>query len=286
MSRPIASLCLILGCLGCETSGSGSIDATIERDAGRANDAAAPSDAGLEEADAGKVDSGRSGPGLTGVLLDENEQILDSTRILACLVTTCYFEESEDDGRFYFPIEPPAEIALKTLGDPTSSPRLGATLAPVRLVDGSLVDVGNIYVPTLPPGAPIGPASQDPQTLAAGDGLELTVRRADLTPRLGDTLVDVAARSIPEHHLPPLPELGSAEIVAVYALHPFAAQSASPIEIRAESTLPAGTPVEFRTISEIDGRLSEPIAGMADGTFVATATGTGISELTWLVISR
>jgi hypothetical protein len=44
--------------------------------------------------------------------------------------------------------------------------------------------------------------------------------------------------------------------------------------------------VNFRTISEIDGHLSETAPGHADGSVVATDPGVGISELTWLVISR
>jgi hypothetical protein len=44
--------------------------------------------------------------------------------------------------------------------------------------------------------------------------------------------------------------------------------------------------VRFRTISEIDGHLSEPVPGQADGSAVETDPSAGISELTWLVISR
>lgn len=284
MVRRSILLLVVFGCLRCGSSNASDPDSGVEPDAGQAGDAGGDPDAGTN-VDGAVRDSGLSGPGLTGVLRSEDEQPLGTTRILACLATTCYYEESDREGRFYFAIDPPADIALKTLGDPTASPRLGATLAPVRLVDQSLVDVGSIFVPTLPPGAPLGPAGQDPQTLPAGDGLELTLRRADLTPRLGDTLVDVAARRIPEAHIPRIPELGESEIVAVYALHPFAAHSASPIEIRAALPLPSGTAVEFRAISEIDGHLFEPVFGTSDGTAVTTAPGTGITELTWLIIS-
>src|SRR5690606_7973377 len=115
---------------------------------------------------------------------------------------------------------------------------------------------------------------------------ELTLNRADLTPRLGDTLVDVAARAIPEDRFPTLMELDDETIVAVFALHPFAATSSSPIGVRAPSSLAAGTVVKFRSVSEIDGKLSAPALGVADGDSVATNAGEGIEELTWLVISR
>jgi hypothetical protein len=52
------------------------------------------------------------------------------------------------------------------------------------------------------------------------------------------------------------------------------------------SDLAAGTAVSFRTISEFDGTFSAPVPGHADGSFVATDPQTGITELTWLVVSR
>jgi len=56
--------------------------------------------------------------------------------------------------------------------------------------------------------------------------------------------------------------------------------------VRVPSDLPAGTPVRFRTIDEIDGTLSEPVPGEADGQFAATDPDAGIAELSWLVLSR
>jgi hypothetical protein len=226
------------------------------------------------------------GPGLAGTLVDETGQPLPDNMVLACMATTCLFGNSDGDGHFFFSIEPSAEVALKTLEKLSTSPRLAAALQPVRITNDDLVDVGNLHVPHLPAGVPFGPATEDPQTLAAGDGLELTLRRADLKPHLGDALVDLAARAIPAARFPPLPELGGEEVVAIYALHPFAATSTSPIGVKAPSTLGAGTVVKFRAISEIDGRLSEPALGKADGAFVTTDVGAGIHALTWLVISR
>ena len=246
--------------------------------------------------DAGTVDSGGggnsdgsagpTGPGLAGTLQDEAGQPIGNEMVLACMSTVCLFGETESDGRFFFAIDPPAEVALKTPGDMSTTPRRAAALCPVRITDGSLVDVGPLYVPSLPEGAPIGPASMDPQTLAVGDGLELTLRRGDLTPRVGDVLVDAAARLVPASQVCPLLTLEDEQIIAVYALHPFAATSASPIAVRAPSDLPPGTAVRFRTISEIDGHLSEPAPGHADGSVVETDPAEGITELTWLVISR
>lgn len=269
----LASFLLFVSGAGCsDDGGGGSPDA-------RTPDARTP-DAG---SDAGMLPDE---PGLSGVLVDEAGEPLAYEQVLACMATTCLFGDSDGEGRFSFPIEPPAEIALKTTGDRTTTPRRAAALCPVRIDGDTWIDVGDLLVPSLPQGVPFGPASADPQTLAAGDGLELTLRRADLTPRIGDVLVDVAARQIPLAQVCPQLDLGDEEILAVYALHPFAAVSASPIAVRAPSDLPADTAVKFRTISEIDGHLSEPAPGRADGVAVATDPGAGITELTWLVISR
>jgi hypothetical protein len=272
----VSFLFLMLLGAGCGDDGapdSGAVDSGVAD--GRTVDSGS-GDAGMEPA----------GPGLAGTVADEAGEPLRFEMVLACMATVCLFGGSEGDGRFVFPIEPPAEVALKTLPDLSATPRRAAALCPVRIVDDALVTVGTLHVPSLPQGMPIGPASADPQTLMAGDGLELTLRRADLTPRLGDMLVDVAARLVPPAQVCPQLDLGDEEMIAVYALHPFAAVSASPIAVRAPSDLPAGTEVKFRTISEIDGHLSDPASGRATGTVVETDPSAGISELTWLVISR
>lgn len=232
----------------------------------------------------GDVDAPPAGPGLAGVLLDPDGQPLPRTDVLACMATTCLFGESDADGRFAFAIEPPAEVALKTHADLDASPRRAAALEPVRLVDGTRVDVGSVYTPDLPAGAILGPASDDPQTLAAGDGLELTLHRADLTPAIGDALFDVAARALPADRVPSYPELAGRTVLAVYALHPFAATSASPIAVRAPVALPDGTAVEVRVVSELDGLLSAPIPAHVSGGVATTDAGEGITRLTYLVI--
>jgi hypothetical protein len=283
--RPCKSIILLLSLFpwlgaGCSDDGGAGAPDSGAVDSGVADastpDSAGNDDAGMEPA----------GPGLAGTLTDEAGEPIAYEMVLACMATVCLFGESEADGRFSFPIEPLAEVALKTTGDSSTTPRRAAALCPVRIVDDALIDVGNLHVPSLPQGVPFGPASADPQTLMAGDGLELTLRRADLRPRIGDVLVDAAARLVPPAQVCPQLDLGNEEIVAVYALHPFAAVSSSPIAVRAPSDLPSGTEVNFRTISEIDGHLSEPAPGRATGTAVETDPATGITELTWLVISR
>jgi hypothetical protein len=230
--------------------------------------------------------TGGRAPAITGTLKDEAGQPLGDEAVLACLTTVCFSGSSDADGRFSFALDPPVQLALKTLEDLSLTPRRGAALYPVELVESAVVDVGAIFAPSLPEGAAIGPASADPQVLLVGDGLELTLRRSDLTPPLGEALIDAAARAIPPSRRLPIQALGGEEVIAVYALHPFAAKSASPVAVRAPSDLPAGTRVNFRTVSEIDGALSEPAGGEADGATVATDASAGILALTWLVISR
>lgn len=231
-------------------------------------------------------DGGETGPGLAGFLKDEDGQIRTDKQVAACMAETCYYDQTDLNGRFYFPIDPTAEVALKTPERLGEVPRRAAALCPIRIVDSALVEVGDLHVPALPDGAFIGPVSDDPQTLEVGDGLELTLSRGSLDAAVGDTLVDAAARLVSVDRRPELFTVEGEEIVAVYALHPFAATSSSPIAVRADSGLAAGTEVRFRTISEIDGTFSEPVAGLADGARVATGEGLGITELTWLVISK
>ena len=238
------------------------------------------------DASSGGQDAIASGPGLAGLLIDPAGAPAGNVDVLACQATTCAFGESDSDGRFDFAIEAPAEVALKTHADLTRTPRLAAALEPVAIVDGTLVQVGDLYIPDLPAGAVIAAESEDPQTLAAGDGLELTLSRADLTPPIGEILFDVAARKLAAQHIPPYPDLDGEEVVAVYAMHPFAATSASPMAVRAALDLPDGTQVKLRTISELDGNFSEAVPGQADGGFVTTDPGTGITRITYLVISR
>lgn len=220
--------------------------------------------------------------GVTGVLKNEAGRPLAHAKVLACMTKVCLTGETGEDGRFSFSIDSPAEIVIKTEEDLASSPRRGAAMMPVRLADRRLVDVGGVVVPNLLPERPFAPGAPDPQNVELGDGLRLTLSRKALTPRPGDAILDLAARRLPG----PYPPLGPERIIAVYALHPFAAKSAAPIAVRVLSTLPAGTPVRFRTINEIDGTFSAPVPGQAGGRYLTTDSGTGIRELTYLIISR
>lgn len=205
------------------------------------------------------------------------------TAIMACTERFCLNGETDPSGAFSFLLDPPAHVAIKTHEDLEAEPRRAAALRPCVLVDTPL-DVGEVYVPTLPAGVRLGPSLTQVQALDAGDGLTLTLRRGDLRAAFGDTLLDVAARRLPDDRTAPYAVPGEA-LLAVYALHPFAATSESPVGLRVASELPAGTPVWFRTLSEIDGALSAPVAGRADGSALVTEEGLGITQLTWLVVT-
>jgi hypothetical protein len=249
----------------------------------------ARADAGPHPDGAGEIDAGPDlpdGPGLAGFLREAGGDLIPHQQVLACMATTCLFGETDEHGFFHFEIEPTEDVALKTTGDPDTTPRRAAALCPIDIADAELVYVPTLYIPLLPDGVLFGPEADDPQTLEPGDGLVITLNRADLTPRVGDALVDAAARAVPPEQRCPQLVVPDEEVLAVYALHPFACTSSSPMAVRAPSELPAGTEVHFRTISEIDGELSAPVVGHADGSQVATDPDLGILELTWLVISR
>jgi hypothetical protein len=236
--------------------------------------------------DASSADGASGDAGIVGVLVDASEQPIADEDILGCLATTCYFEKTASDGSFAFTIPLPAEVAVKTHPDPARNPRWAAALEPILLETEGIVDAGTVYVPELPAGAVLDTTTDEPQVLAVGDGLELTVRQAELDTPPGTFLYDLAARRIPEAHVPPYPELGDRDVVAVYALHPFETTSGAPIEVRAPVDLPDGTAVELWTIDQLDGTFSAPVPARVDGGFAVTDPGVGISRLTHLVISR
>lgn len=278
MRRRIGLLFLALalsGCTACTRAGAHPpADASMSADLG-----AAPPD--LLQWDAAE------GAGVAGRLVDEGGQPIGNRQVLACTAKYCQFGSTMQDGRFLFSMfEPPIDVAVKTLENDKSTPRQGAALTPVHLADRSLFSAGTLYVLNLPAGADLGPPNTDPQTIMAGDSLELTLRRADLRVPPGYQDGNVAARAIPAAHVPSLPALGEEKVLAAFALSPFGTSSKSPIGVRLPSDLARGTAVNFRTISEIDGRLSAPVAGQADGTRMATGAGLGIGELTWLVVSK
>jgi hypothetical protein len=232
--------------------------------------------------------AGQGTSGVTGVLKDEAGRPLAGAKVLACMRKVCLVGETSARGRFTFQIDTPADVVIKTEGDLESTPRRAVAMRPVQLTGARVVNVGSVYVPTLPAGQTFGGAGAPPDTwpLEVGDGLTLTVSRRLLRPAAGFAIVDVAARRIPLARVPRYPVLGKERVIAVYALHPFAATSVMPIAVRIRSRLPPGTRVKFRTIDEIDGTFSEPIAGASTGRYLVTDPATGIHRLTYLVISR
>jgi hypothetical protein len=224
-------------------------------------------------------------PGICGVLLDPEGVPLAHHDILCCMTETCFKGETGADGSFFFEVEPVRTVALKTHEELFEAPRWAAALVPGDIATPTPVDVGFVYIPDLPAGVELGEEEDDPQTLAVGDGLELTLNVADLDPDLGVFLHDIAAREIPEQYIPEYPGLFADEVEAVYAIHPFATASLSPVPVKAPSDLPPGTLVHFWEVSHLTGQLQGPIVGHADGQFVTTDSGLGIDLLTHLVIS-
>lgn len=226
-----------------------------------------------------------SGPGVSGLLLDEEERPLPWELVMACRPEVCFYANTDAEGRFVFRIDRSGRVLIKTAEVLTASPRRAPLMAPVSVDAGAFLELGRLYVPFLPEGSLL-PGSEGPVTVDLGDGLsmDLIPEALDLPP--GRTRTGVAARRLPASQAPPYPGIGREEILAVYALHPFAATSEIPIGVRIESALPSGTPVAFRTIDEVDGSLSSPVPGIADGAFLATEPGRGIHRLTHLLVLR
>lgn len=235
----------------------------------------------------GDTDTGTevSAPGVSGVLLAPDGQPLAHEEVLCCQTSYCAKGDTDAQGAFHFEVTPGTKVAVKTHHDLYQSPRWGSALVPAEVPAGGAIDIGELYTPDLPVGMPLGDESEDPQTLSVGDDLELTLNRGDLQADLGVVLYDVAARRLPDAHVPAYAELDGATVVAVYALHPFATESSSPVGVRAPAKLADGTPVSFRSISHLDGTFSEPASGQAQGGQVTTDPGQGIELLTHLVIT-
>lgn len=225
------------------------------------------------------------GPVLTGIVRDEAGRPLAYAQVQACTSTVCFFNESGSDGRFRFELPSrPARYVVKTVEDLSMMPRHAAALAPTRVSGPTPIDLGPVYVPTLPQGSAL-PVGAGRQVVQPGDGLELTLSREDLAAPPGKVLARLAARRIPLDRVPRYLLPANEFVVAVFALHPLGVTSKSPIAVRALASLQPGTPVYFRTIDDIDGTLSEPVPGHVAGTHVATDASTGIRRLTHLVIT-
>jgi hypothetical protein len=210
---------------------------------------------------------------------------LANTEVLACSSTVCFFAESGSNGRFRFDLPAsPASYVIKTVEEVGTPPRRAAALVPIRLSGRAALDVGPVYVPSLPELSAVSPG-HNPQTLRPGDGLELTLSRRDLQVPPGKVLLGVAARRIPLDQAPAYRLPANETVVAVFAVYPLGATSRSPVSVRAPSTLPKGTPVRFRSVDDVDGTLSAPVPGRATGTHVTTDESAGITRLTHIVIT-
>jgi hypothetical protein len=224
--------------------------------------------------------------GMTGVVVDHNDQPLAGLEVQACTTRTCYIGESGDDGRFAFALQPPLQLAIKTHADTDRSPRRAAGILPVTLDAEADVDVGRVFVVELPSGVPLGPDTADPRDFEVGHGLALTLVTADLSPAFGERLSDLAAAPVLGANTTTYPELGAEQVLSTWALHPFGATSTSVIGVRAPTDLPAGAQAWIRTINPLDGTLSPPVPATSDGAVLATDPGAGVDQLTWLIISR
>lgn len=228
------------------------------------------------------------GPGVGGILVDEDGNPLADQDILACTTGTCYTVATESDGWFWLTSEPDTSYALKTHEDLSLAPRRGAALEPCVVTGSEAVDIGVLYAPSLPDGVPWQGEAADPQTFDAGDGLELTMNQGDVLLEILTSFDDVAAVLLPEEQVADYPAMVGEDVIGVYLLHPFSATilpGGSPMEVSVASDLPAGTLVHFRSISILGGAMSEPAIGHADGTRIATDPGQGLTELTHVVIS-
>ncbi len=287
--RPWLMLPAVVACTGAPDTGDDLPSETEDPTDDGGTDTDLPEDTDTDEdTDVPGAVCGREGPGICGVLLDPTGAPLGTFDLLCCMSTTCYKGETEADGSFFFEVEPVTNVAIKTHEELFENPRWAASLVPGDIATPTPVDVGWVYIPDLPAGVELGDESEDPQTLAVGDGLELTLNFADLDPDLGVFLNDIAARKIPAEYIPEYPDLFADDVEAVYAIHPFATglvEGGSPIAVKAPSTLPAGTLVHFWAVSHLTGVLIGPTVGHADGQFVTTDVGLGIHLLTHLLIS-
>ncbi len=227
--------------------------------------------------------SGMDGPGLTGVLADENGEPLPWVNVMACTRAVCYYSDSAADGRFLFFFDGPIEGLIKTAGDLSAELRRSSPMVPVTIAVDEFLDVGTVHVPFLREGSPV----QSGRTIfEAGDGLVLEFDPADIETAPGTMLADVAARRLPDRIVPGYPGIDSGAVVAVYALHPFAATSITPIGVRIPTDLPEGTPIHLLTIDEIDGSFSETVDAVVEAGAIVTPEGTGITRLTHMVVVR
>lgn len=235
------------------------------------------------DADSPTVVSGVEGPGLTGVLADENGEPLPWVNVMACTRAVCYYNDSAADGRFLFFFDGPVAGLIKTAEDLSAEPRRSSPMVPVTIADDEFLDVGTVHVPLLRAGSPVEPGRT---IFEGGDGLVLEFDPASIEVAPGTMWTDVAARRLPDAIVPEYPGVDSDSLVAVYALHPFAATSIEPIAVRFPTDLPEGTRLHMMTIDEIDGSFAETVEVVVEAGAVVTPEGTGITRLTHVVVVR
>lgn len=227
--------------------------------------------------------------GVSGVLKDEAGAPLKGISILACSATECQYGTTKDDGSFAVPNLKLVDLAIKTEDDYEASPKKGAAMHPIKLEQANMiVDLKDIFVPTIMKTVPFSPASTQPATLTLDDGVTLTVVGKDLMRSVTADRIDyLGARAVPAGRRAPTIAIPGETIVASYDLIPFATKSASKIPVKLDLKLPGGTPVYFRTIDELNGKLSAPATGKEaqDGLSASTDPGQGIDNLTWLIVS-
>ena len=232
----------------------------------------------------GPPSGSRQGPGLTGALVDESGVALPFRTVMACTYEVCFYSDTKRDGRFTFLLDEPISGVIKTEEDLRSTPRRSSPMVPISVAANEFLDVGDVVAPSLAEGAPVDPNVSEAQTVDAGDGLFLTVTPAEIEMAPGRVLEAIAARRLPGHAIPAYASMAGGPVIAVYALHPFAAKSSTPMAVRIAAELPAGTRVWLRVIDEIDGTFSDPVpAVVRDGT-IATSAGHGITSFTHLVV--
>ena len=226
-----------------------------------------------------------------GVALDETGAPIPMAWMSICTHTACHSVSAAANGAFIIggiSDSPFVDFGVRSHDDVTAMPYQGTV---VRLMHppakaGMTIDAGMLYVPSMPAGVALAPQMDTPQTVAAGDGLSLTFKRRDLE-SLVASLDTLAARLIPPAHQPPY-DVGAEHVDAIYAIMPYSITSKSPIAVKANLALPAGTEVHFRTVREFEGRLDPVVIGHAapDGMSVATDPGQGIDNLTWIIVSH
>jgi hypothetical protein len=205
-----------------------------------------------------------------------------------CTPTACQSTTAGPDGAFAITGIQLVDFGLRSHDDSTYTPALGTVVRLMHPTEtGVFLEAGTLFVPSMPAGATLAAQKKMPQTVLAGDGLSLTFIAQDLVFQVGDPTTAISAHRIPVDHIPAY-DVGSETIVAVYAIMPYSITSKSPVAIKAPIALPAGTEVRFRSVYEFEGRLSPPVVGHAakDGLSVSTDDGTGIDNLTWLLITR